>query len=211
MGKTPAELGVLMVPLTLGWSAGALTCGRLVQRLGEKAAGVTGSLLMAGGTALTLTFGAATGLLYFSAVLFGIGVGMGFVSLSTLLTVQNSLSDMDLGVATSSHQFARNLGGTVGIGVCGTVVVYGVNQAMAALMNSPLRDDIPPVLAARLATDIQSVLRPDLAGSLSAPIMAALRTAIENGVHAVFRTALWVCLISLILCVMLPKARRGQT
>jgi MFS family permease len=211
MGKTPAELGVLMVPLTLGWSAGALTCGRLVQRLGEKAAGVTGSLLLAGGTALTLTFGAATGLLYFSAVLFGIGVGMGFVSLSTLLTVQNSLSDMDLGVATSSHQFARNLGGTVGVGVCGSLVVRGVEEAMAALMNSPLQGDIPPALAARLAADIQNVLRPDLAGSLSAPIMAALRTAIENGVHAVFWTALWVCLISLILCVMLPTARRKET
>ncbi len=211
MGKTPAELGVLMVPLTLGWSAGALTCGRLVQRLGENAAGVTGSLLMAGATALTLTFGAATGLFYFSAVLFGIGVGMGFVSLSTLLTVQNSLSDMDLGVATSSHQFARNLGGTVGVGVCGSLVVRGVEEAIAALMNSPLRDEIPPALAAQLGRDIQTVLRPELAGSLSAPITVALRRAIENGVHAVFWTALVVCVMSVILCVMLPKARRGET
>ncbi|HYA02521.1 MAG TPA: MFS transporter [Syntrophobacteria bacterium] len=211
MGKTPAELGVLMVPLTLGWSAGALTCGRLVQRLGEKAASVTGSLLMGGGTALTLTFGGATGLLYFSAVLFGLGVGMGFVSLSTLLTVQNSLSEMDLGVATSSHQFARNLGGTVGVGVCGTLVMYGMEQAMAALMDSPLRGDIPPALAARLATDIQNVLRPELAGSLSAPAMAALRTAIGTGVHAVFWTALLVCLMSVILCIMLPTVRRGET
>jgi hypothetical protein len=166
---------------------------------------------MVGGTALTLTFGAATGLVYFSAVLVAIGVGMGFVSLSTLLTVQNSLSEMDLGVATSSHQFARNLGGTIGVGVCGTVVVYGVEQAMAALMSSPLRDDIPPVLAARLAADIQNVLRPELAGSLPAPIMVGLRKAIASGVHAVFWTALVVCAMSVILCVMLPKAGRGET
>jgi EmrB/QacA subfamily drug resistance transporter len=210
MGKTPAQLGVLMVPLTLGWSAGAVTCGRLVQRLGEKVASLTGALLMGGGTALTLTFGAATALLYFSAVLFAIGVGMGFVSLSTLLTVQNSLSDMDLGVATSSHQFARSLGGTVGVGVCGSVLVYEVDRAIAALMNSPLRDEIPPALAAQLGSDIQTVLRPELAGSLSAPITVALRGAIGSGIHAVFWTALVVCVMSVILCVMLPKAGRRE-
>jgi EmrB/QacA subfamily drug resistance transporter len=205
MGKTPAELGVLMVPLSLGWSAGALTCGRLVGRLGEKAASLTGSLLMGGGTALTLTFGAATGLLYFSTVLFGIGVGMGFVSLSTLLTVQNSLTEMDLGVATSSHQFARNLGGTVGVGVCGSLVVHQVDQAMASLMRSSLRTDFPPELATRAATDIQNVLRPEFTESLSGPVMTALRTAIGKGVQAVFWASLLVCVISLILCVMLPR------
>jgi MFS family permease len=205
MGKTPAELGVLMVPLSLGWSIGALTCGRLVERLGEKTASLAGALLMGGGTALTLTFGVATGLLYFSGVLFGIGVGMGFVSLSTLLTVQNSLTEMDLGVATSSHQFARNLGGTVGVGVCGSLVVHQVDQAMASLMRSSLRTDFPPELATRAATDIQNVLRPEFTESLSGPVMTALRTAIGKGVQAVFWASLLVCVISLILCVMLPR------
>lgn len=211
MAKTPAELGVLMVPLSLGWSAGALTCGRLVQRLGEKSASVAGALLMGGGTALTLTFGGTTGLVYFSAVLFGIGVGMGFVSLATLLTVQNSLTDTDLGVATSSHQFARNLGGTVGVGVCGSLVVHQVDQAMAALMSSPLRGDFPPFLAAKVATDIQNLLRPEFAGSLSGSVVAALRAAIRTGVEAVFWTSLLVCVVSVILCVMLPRAVRGRT
>jgi len=210
MGKTPAELGLLMVPLSLGWSAGALTCGRLVERLGEKTASLTGSFLMSGGTALTLTFGTTTGLFYFSAVLFGIGVGMGFVSLSTLLTVQNSLTEMDLGVATSSHQFARNLGGTVGVGVCGSLVVHQIDQAMASLMSSSLRADLPPELVARVATDIQDVLRPEFTESLSGPAMTALRTAIGRGVQAVFWASLFVCVISLILCVTLPRSDRRR-
>jgi EmrB/QacA subfamily drug resistance transporter len=210
MGKTPAELGVLMVPLSLGWSAGALTCGRLVQRLGEKSASVTGSLLMGCGTALTLTFGETIGLVYFVAVLFGIGVGMGFVSLSTLLTVQNSLTEMDLGIATSSHQFARSLGGTVGVGVCGSLVVHEVDQAVAALVSSPLRAEFPPWLAARVATDIQDVLRPEISGSLSGPLMAALRAAIGTGVQAVFWASLLVCVVSLMCCVMLPRPGRER-
>jgi hypothetical protein len=130
---------------------------------------------------------------------------MGFVSLSTLLTVQNSLTEMDLGVATSSHQFARNLGGTVGVGVCGSLVVHQVDQAMASLMRSSLRTDFPPELATRAATDIQNVLRPEFTESLSGPVMTALRTAIGKGVQAVFWASLLVCVISLILCVMLPR------
>jgi EmrB/QacA subfamily drug resistance transporter len=208
MGKTPAELGALMVPLSLGWSAGALTCGRLVEGLGKKPASVIGSLLMGGGTALTLTFGATTDLLYFSAVIFGIGVGMGFISLSTLLTVQDSLTEMDLGVATSSHQFARSLGGTLGVGVCGTLVVHQIDQAVAALMSSSLGADFPPELANKVAMGIQSVLRPEFAGSLSGPAVTALRTAVGQGVQAVFWASLLVCVISLILCVMLPGTGR---
>ncbi|HVO83340.1 MAG TPA: MDR family MFS transporter [Syntrophobacteria bacterium] len=210
MGKTPAELGVLMVPLSLGWSAGALTCGRLVARLGEKPASLAGSLLMGGGTALTLTFGATTGLLYFSTVVFGTGVGMGFISLSTLLTVQNSLTEMDLGVATSSHQFARNLGGTIGVGVCGSLVVHKMDEAMTSLMNSSLGANFPPELATRVATDIQNALRSEFTMSLSGPAMTALRTAIGKGVQVVFWTSLLVCFISLIFCIMLPRTERRR-
>ena len=38
------------------------------------------------------------------------------VILATLVVVQNSVNIADLGVATSSNQFARTLGGTVGMG-----------------------------------------------------------------------------------------------
>ncbi len=49
---------------------------------------------------------------------------MGFVSVATLLKVQNSLRESDLGVATSSQQFARTLGGTIGIGFSGAMVSH---------------------------------------------------------------------------------------
>ncbi|MGE5311123.1 MAG: MFS transporter, partial [Nitrospirota bacterium] len=110
----------------------------------------------------------------------------------------------------SSHQFARNLGGTVGVGVCGSLVVHQIDQAMASLMSSSLRADLPPELAARVATDIQDVLRPEFTESLSGPAMTALRTAIGRGVQAVFWTSLLVCVTSLILCVMLPRSDRRR-
>jgi hypothetical protein len=65
-------------------------------------------------------------------------------------------------------------------------------------------------LAARVATDIQDVLRPEFTEFLSEPAMTALRTAIGIGVQAVFWASLFVCVISLILCVTLPRSDRRR-
>jgi MFS family permease len=204
LGRTAAELGLVMVPLSLGWSAGALVCGLVVNRLGEKLTGVAGAILMFISIALTLTFDATTGLIYFSVVVCPIGIGMGFVSVATLIKVQNSLPESDLGVATSSQQFARTLGGTIGIGISGAMVSHYLDKAINGLMNSPLRAEIPPELAAQLSHSLQEFLQPDMVGSLSSTALNAIRESIGKGVEAVFWTALLVSFISIIMCKMMP-------
>ena len=207
LGRTAAELGLVMVPLSLGWSAGALVCGQLVNRLGEKVTSVAGAILMFFSIALTLTFSSATGLIYFSVVICPIGIGMGFVSVATLLKVQNSLHESDLGVATSSQQFARTLGGTVGIGVSGAMASHYIDQAIDSIVNSPLSSEIPAELAAHLSRNLQEFLRPEIAASLSSGAAHAVRESIGKGVEAVFWTALLVSFIGIIMCKMLPDRK----
>jgi EmrB/QacA subfamily drug resistance transporter len=204
LGRTAAELGIVMVPLSLGWSAGALVCGQLVNRLGEKLSSVAGAILMFFSIALTLTFDSATGLIYLSAVICPIGIGMGFVSVATLLKVQNSLDESDLGVATSSQQFARTLGGTLGIGISGAMASHYTDQAINTLVNSPLRSEIPSELATQLSRNLQEFLRPEIVESLSSTALNAIRESIGQGVEAVFWTALLVSFVSIIMCKMLP-------
>jgi EmrB/QacA subfamily drug resistance transporter len=207
LGRTAAELGLVMVPLSLGWSAGALLCGLLVNRLGEKLSGVVGASLMFVSIALTLTFNSDTGLFYFSIVVCPIGVGMGFVSVSTLLKVQNSLQDTDLGIATSSQQFARTLGGTIGIGFSGALVSHYIDKSISNLLNSPLRSEIPPDMAAHLSQNLQDFLRPEIVEYLSTKAITAIRTSIGEGVQAVFWTALLVSFLSIIMCKMMPERK----
>jgi EmrB/QacA subfamily drug resistance transporter len=204
LGRTAAELGLVMVPLSLGWSAGALVCGLVVNRLGEKLTGVAGAILMCISIALTLTFNPTTSLIYFSIVVCPIGIGMGFVSVATLIKVQNSLHESDLGVATSSQQFARTLGGTIGIGISGAMVSHYLDKAINSLMNSPLRSEIPPELAAQLSHSLQEFLQPEMAASLSSTALNAIRGSIGKGVETVFWTALLVSFISIIMCILMP-------
>jgi EmrB/QacA subfamily drug resistance transporter len=207
LGRTAAELGLVMVPLSLGWSAGALVCGQVVNQLGEKVASVAGALLMCFSIALTLTFNPSTGLIYFGAVTCPIGIGMGFVSVATLLKVQNSLRESDLGIATSSQQFARTLGGTVGIGISGGMASHYIDQAIDSFVGSPLGSELPAELAAQLSQNLQEFLRPETLASLSSTAIDAIRESIGRGVEAVFWTALVVSFIGMVMCKMLPERK----
>jgi predicted MFS family arabinose efflux permease len=205
MGRTAAELGLAMIPLSLGWSAGALLCGQVVNRSREKALSVAGALLMFFAIALTLNFHPGTGLIYFSAVTSLIGIGMGFISVATLLKVQNSLDEADLGVATSSQQFARTLGGTIGIGISGSMVSNSMDNALQNLMNPQVGAEISPTLALQITENLHAFLRPDNLAALSTSALQAVQQIIGNGVAAVFWSTLLVSAISIIFSLMMSK------
>jgi hypothetical protein len=136
------------------------------------------------------------------------GFGMGFVTLATLLVVQNSLAISDLGVATSSHQFARTLGGTVGIGVCGSFVTARLAEAMAGLAAGASNSGLPSALAARLRSNVEDFFRPEVQMQLPDHLQHIMQDAVVNGVASVFWTVTVAAAVCLLLCLMLP-GRRG--
>ncbi len=107
LGKSPMQVGGAMLALSLGWSCGSLVLGRYIANGGGKPAAVTGSLLLLLSSLALLFFTIHTSMVTCWLVFTIAGLGMGFVTLSSLLLVQNSLSNTNLGVATSFHQFAR--------------------------------------------------------------------------------------------------------
>ena len=205
LGKTPAQLGLTMVSLSLGWSGGAFLCGQLVNRAREKTFAVLGSLVLMAGTALTLTFTPGTALSTCSMVLALAGFGMGFVSISTLLIVQNSLDASNLGVATSSQQFFRTLGGTIGIGLSGSLATQSLTRILDGLANTPSSADIPQSLSMLLSHNPESLLHPHVQGLLPESAQKLLQEALGQGVQAVFWAALATALLSLLLCIMLSQ------
>jgi predicted MFS family arabinose efflux permease len=210
LGKSPAQLGMAMVPLTLSWSVGALVCGRLVNRRREKSLSVLGSVMLAVSTGLMLTFSTSTSLPVYSAALALAGLGMGFVSITTLLVVQNSLASSDLGVATSSQQFARTLGGTIGIGISGSLVTAHLAGVLDALMKSSGDGQIPASLAVRLTQSIESLFQPEIQNSLSAGVLKSLHEAVGSGVEMIFWSSLAASLLSLFFCCLLPQYQESS-
>ncbi len=204
MGKSPAELGMLMIPLSLGWSIGAWMYGQVSNRFAARPASVSGALLLMTGSALSLTLSPGAPLLLCVVALTTAGLGMGFVSISTLLAVQRSLPEADLGIATASHQFARTLGGTIGIGVSGSLATAYLQKALLAVNSGSGTNPVNPALLATASRDLQNLFRPEIQKDLPAVVKTVLHGAVVHGVGAVFWLALAASAISLAAACTLP-------
>jgi EmrB/QacA subfamily drug resistance transporter len=207
LGKTPMQMSVAMLTLSLGWSVGALGCGQIVNRLGRKLSTILGSLCLAASGAIMVTFSAGTTLTACAVVLGFTGIGMGFVAMATLLVVQESLDISDLGVATSSNQFARTLGGTIGVGISGSFVTISLSNAMDSLMNTGLQN-LPPAVRLQLKHGIENIFRPEIQALLAPEIQQTLHKAVANGVAMVFWITFAASLLCLILSVLIPVNKK---
>lgn len=208
--KTPAELGIAMVPLSLAWSAGAFLCGQLIDSERAKLYSVSGSCLLVVSSLATLGFSSSTPLALCSAVFALAGFGMGLVSVSTLIIVQNSLPPSNLGIATSSQQFARTLGGTIGIGVSGSLVtsllVGKLEQFPAASSAGGGRGFI----SSQIIKNMENLFQPEILAQLPPHVQELFQAAVGKGVRQVFGAVLAASLTSLFLCTLLPGIRREE-
>ena len=210
LGKTPLEMSVAMLTLSLGWSLGALACGQIVNRFGQKPTTIFGSLCLAVGGGVMVTFNTATSLTTCSIVLGFVGVGMGFVSMATLLVVQDSLDASDLGVATSSHQFARTLGGTIGVGICGSFVTMALANAMDSLLTSGIHN-LPPSLKNHSKQGIESIFRPEVQQLLTPEVQIVMQEAVARGVSMVFWITFFTSVACFLISLLIPTQSASQS
>jgi EmrB/QacA subfamily drug resistance transporter len=117
-GVSPTESGLLLIPLTAGLMIGAIISGQLISRTGHyKIFPIVGSALCVLALILMSFIGADTPLwqtdIY--GALFGLGIGN--IMQPITLATQNAMPARDIGVATSSATFFRQMGGTLGVAV----------------------------------------------------------------------------------------------
>jgi EmrB/QacA subfamily drug resistance transporter len=117
-GASPMKSGLLILPLVAGIMFTSLTVGRISARTGKyRIYPIVGSAALIVAMVLLSRVGADTALWKtdFCMVLFGIGLGMNMQTIQ--LSMQNSAAPRDIGVASSSGTFFRQLGGTLGTAV----------------------------------------------------------------------------------------------
>ncbi|HEY3925749.1 MAG TPA: MDR family MFS transporter [Acidothermaceae bacterium] len=117
-GVSPTEAGLLLIPLTAGLMVGAIISGQMISRTGKyKIFPVVGSLLCVIALVLMSFIGADTPL--WQTDLYGalFGVGIGNIMQPITLATQNAMPARDIGVATSSATFFRQMGGTLGVAI----------------------------------------------------------------------------------------------
>ncbi|ALG06582.1 MFS transporter [Kibdelosporangium phytohabitans] len=117
-GETPTSAGLLMLPLMVGIMIASFTSGRITSKTGRyKIFPIIGSALLVVGMGLFYTIEVDSPLwqpmLYMGV--FGLGLGLSMQTLT--IAAQNAAPPRDMGVATASATFFRQMGGTLGVAV----------------------------------------------------------------------------------------------
>lgn len=120
-----AEVALLMVPLPIGMSVGALVGGRLTARIGERACGVLGATAMAASMALFLV-GARIEVLIVTIVALAIqGAANGLVRPPMASAAGAALDPEHFGVGMATMRMIAQLGSVVGISIAVTAEALG--------------------------------------------------------------------------------------
>ena len=130
-GQSATSSGLLLMPMMLAAMVVSLAGGQLITRTGHyKALPIAGAALMATGLFLFSTMGLDTPAWLSGIYMAVLGAGMGCMMQTTNLIAQNSVHIKDIGAATGTSTFARNMGGSLGISVLGSIYASRLAETM---------------------------------------------------------------------------------
>jgi len=134
LGVSATRAGLSLVPLSLGLVVGSVISGQLVSRFGRyrlfMLLGV-GILLL--GTYLLSRMGPDVPYLRVTVYMVIAGLGVGPTMPLYPLAIQNAVDVRRIGQATSASQFFRQIGGTVGAAVMGTVLATSLTASFGRM------------------------------------------------------------------------------
>lgn len=190
MGLTAAEAGLALIPLMVGTVCGATVSGRMMMHIAHykrlPIAGVSVAILA---TAALAWHPAGLPFWLIEVALAVLSIGLGTLLPVTTVAIQNSVDLHQLGTATGTMNFFRQLGGALMVALLGAIVLGGAGVSAEALPGEPVRGvigaaaDMAPVFrwtfaaaAAALGLALAGLIvmeeRP-LRGSVSPPGAAA--------------------------------------
>jgi EmrB/QacA subfamily drug resistance transporter len=209
-GISATKSGYMIWPLLVGLIGSSVSTGILISKLGKYKMILLSSIavLTVGGFLMThLAAGTSDGVLW--AWMFVVGVGIGPSMSGFTIVVQNSAPVQQLGAATSTLTFLRQIGGSVGLAIAGTLFRQTFSLKLPGALAA---QGVPHKIAARFnsgssgggnLTGVQ--LGPQLAHTLPASlhpliprIVAGVDNAFSTGVSTVFWLTCGAAILSLL-------------
>ena len=136
-GASPTEAGLQLVPMTLGIMSGSIISGQVISRTGRyRWFPITGVALLTISLFVFhyVEFDTPLWQTMIVMVFFGLGLGFNFQPLT--LAVQNAVPPQQIGVATSTATFTRQIGGTIGTAVFLSILFSLVPEKISGAMRT---------------------------------------------------------------------------
>ncbi|GAA2156466.1 EmrB/QacA subfamily drug resistance transporter [Humibacillus xanthopallidus] len=184
LGASATNSGLILMPMSVAMIGLSIISGLVITKTGRyKLQTIAGILIMGVGFWLLtqLHYGSSQLDLTLSMIVFGIGLGMA-LQVFTLI-IQNSSQRKDLGVATASTQFFRNVGSTVGTAVFGTIMTSGLAGNIASHLPASV---VEQMQASGQQVSAGSVLDPAALAKLPPQIATGVQQGLADSLHTVF-------------------------
>ncbi|WP_411557073.1 MDR family MFS transporter [Plantibacter sp. MPB07] len=137
-GATPTESGLLMLPMILGLMISSIASGQIIARTGKyKAFPIVGTFLLLSGFFYFSFATADKPVWWMMGGMLLVGLGLGQLMQTLTIASQNAVEARDIGVATSSSTFFRQIGGTLGTAVIFSVLYTRIPTTIAAAFADP--------------------------------------------------------------------------
>ncbi|MFL4908052.1 MFS transporter [Streptomyces sp. MMS24-I2-30] len=195
-GASATESGLLMLPMMGGIVGASIISGQLISHTGRyKIHPILGGVLSVVGMWLLSRLEIDTPRLHYSIWMAVLGAGIGMVMPVLVLAVQNSVRPADLGTATSANNYFRQIGGSVGAAVFGTL--------FAGRLGDALSDRLPARDGTQLP-DPES-LTPQLVHALPAALRDAYIRAYADAMPRIFLYLVPVLALGLLIAFFLKE------
>ncbi|WNM24995.1 MDR family MFS transporter [Demequina capsici] len=201
-GAGITESGFLMLPMMAGMMLTAIGSGFLISSSGRyKIFPVVGLAITAGGIAWLTQISGDMSMVLFGAMIFVLGAGIGLVMQTIVLAVQNSVDPHEVGTATSSNNFFREIGAAVGTALFTTIFTSRLADNFAALAASAPADQ-----GAGGSFDGAS-LTPEFVQSLPEPLHTGVVDAFTNALAPSFWYLVPLVVIGFVLTLFLREVK----
>lgn len=199
-GAGVTESGLLMLPMMAGVMLTSIVSGFAISKTGRyKMYPVAGLVITILGMIWLTRLEGGMSLWLFGAMIFVLGAGMGLIMQTIVLAVQNSVDPKELGTATSSNNFFREIGAAVG------------TAAFTTVFTSRLTDNLEGVFAGLPQGAVPagggSGLTPALVEQLPEPLRSGVVDAFADSLAPAFWYLVPLVVVGLVLALFLKEVK----
>ncbi|HAM26909.1 MAG TPA: MFS transporter [Microbacteriaceae bacterium] len=161
-GVGATQAGFLMIPMMGALLVASVVSGQIVSRTGRyKAIPIIGTVLVAVGLTLLSTLLATTAIWIICVHLAIMGLGLGMSMQILILVVQNSFPVSQVGTATASNNFFRQIGSSLGSAIVGSLFVSRLTELLSANLpagGSGGTNSLTPAMVNALPESVRTVI-----------------------------------------------------
>jgi len=215
-GATATEAGYLMIPMVMGLMVSSILSGQITGKTGKyKIFMVLGTALMSASFLYLATLNYTWEIWQISIGMVVMGLGLGQLMQTLTIASQNAVEAKDIGVATSSATFFRQMGGTLGVAVFLSILFNSLadkgaeigSKIQAAIMANPALLADPRNAAFASGEDIGAMVQSDSSflKKASPELADPIKQAFGESAASVFVAAAAVVIVAFILSVFIKE------